>query len=182
MKLVGMLLFLIFIKSAVSQSDLKEIKIRDDEYFVLTSANRLSINVKTKQGMTYFWYADQRIRSNDGGYHGQLLQGDYKKFDSDNNLIESGCFNKGRKKGQWIIWNNKGKIECTSEWRKGRPHGNWCYYDGTSKPTMEKKYKNGILIKELDFDELENQKSKKNILCRFFGIRKMEVIGGEEAP
>ena len=79
------------------------------------------------------------------------------------------------------MWNKNGKIELLSEWRKGKPHGDWFYYEGTSEIKKKQYFKKGILIKEDMMNETKSKK-KSRFLWRIFGKKKKESDGGEVVP
>lgn len=69
---------------------------------------------------TYHWYKTQEIIKTQGGYSGQLLDGEFVAYYSNKQLKEKGKFNKGLKAGKWIKWNSDGSILSMELWWRGK--------------------------------------------------------------
>ena len=67
----------------------------------------------------YFWYIPNAIHSTQGGFNGQLLNGNYAAYYPDKNLKEQGDYKKGLKDGVWKTWNRKGDLTSVVNWNNG---------------------------------------------------------------
>lgn len=83
---------------------------------------------KTELNTLYFWYRNDQIKSNAGGYSGNLLHGLYQKYDEQKNLIEEGKYSYGTKIGLWKYWNEHGEVTRTIEYKSGKQNGLDCIY------------------------------------------------------
>nr|WP_320120044.1 hypothetical protein [uncultured Marinifilum sp.] len=128
------LLFLIHIFSFVyaektSHEPLTRIAIiHENGYKIHCSVLVEKIKIKTELNTLYFWYQNDQIKSNGGGYSGLLLHGLYQKYDKQKNLIEEGQYVYGTKVGLWKFWNKQGEIVQTIEYKSGKRNGLDCIY------------------------------------------------------
>lgn len=75
--------------------------------------------LKTMDSLTYHWYKDQRLHVTQGGAGDVVLDGPYKEFYPDGQLMTSGTFRQGLKHGEWLDWGPDGKLSRSETWRKG---------------------------------------------------------------
>jgi len=125
-------------------------------------------------GVFYYWYSNTGIYSNQGGFSGNVLHGDYLEYDQEGNLITKGYFNKGLKSGTWVYWYNSGarkliidynegvqegsefkyseagKLKYSAEFKAGEMHGIQNIFKTDS--TIINKYRNGKLIRTKTID------------------------------
>lgn len=100
---------------------------------------------KVDPGVFYFWYSNDMIYSNQGGYSGNLLHGDYIEYDGNGNLILKGRFDRGLKSGEWVSWYPDGSISEISEYEEGYKCGRQVRYAPDGKISYSAYYKNGLL-------------------------------------
>lgn len=123
---------------------------------------------KLENNSRYYWYHNNQICSNYGGFSGNLLHGKYELF-CDGRLIKSGQFEYGLKSGTWYTWTDRGNIKSkviykkgikdgyfiktgdrnlkiVGNYRKGKFHGKVKYMSDDSTYTI--RYKNGIIIED----------------------------------
>jgi len=100
----------------------------ENEYKITCSVLIEKVKIKTELSTLYFWYQNDQIKSNGGGYSGVLLHGLYQKYDEKKNLVEEGQYAYGTKIGLWKHWNRQGEIIRTVEYKSGRQHGLDCVY------------------------------------------------------
>lgn len=93
----------------------------------------------------YYWYSNSDIFSNQGGYSGNLLHGEYIEYSSDGKLILKGKYNKGLKSGKWTLWHKDGSIKEIIEYEEGLLNGQHILYTDNGKILMQASYKNDIL-------------------------------------
>jgi len=93
----------------------------------------------------YYWFSAHRIKSTQGGYSGQLLNGDYRESYANKNLKELGYFYKGLKTGTWSSWNPNGKLTADYTWNFGEKNGTYHKYDSLGGVMESGKYRNGLL-------------------------------------
>jgi antitoxin component YwqK of YwqJK toxin-antitoxin module len=160
--------------SAYSQIHLKEpLKTRS---VIISSGDTIirmevitgSIDIKVKSDLTYYWYDNNCIQSNVGGFAGKLLHGNFQVFSS-GALVEEGKYYKGVKQGQWITWlasgiiseinefddgllfgevlkyNSKGALIESCQYRNGLRHGEYWVCKGDS--TISENYNRGVLVR-----------------------------------
>lgn len=114
--------------------------------------NNTSVFIPSNE-LEYFWYGNGSFKSNRGGFYGNLLHGDYKAFDLNNNLIKMGSFKHGAKDGEWKFWDSGGKLTCDEIWRKGYLSKKW-FQEG-NKEYVEKYKKNKLTGKRMVFENEE---------------------------
>lgn len=144
------------------------------------------VELKLDLRTDYYWYQNEQIRKNRGGYSGDLLHGTYKSFDSEKCLIEEGLFLYGRKEGIWKLWDKNGNLLRTNSWENGLKNGLDQYYISNNqfvkenykdnrlhgRRIMQSKdsihyefYRNGELVKNksiaLNKDVVEKKKKKE---------------------
>ena len=90
--------------------------------------------IKPSNSIHYYWYYNNAIHINQGGYEGKLLDGVYQVTSKDGKLITRGNFKKGVKVGKWKKWNTKGQLLNVSNWVNG-------YQSGLSKT-----FEDGMLV------------------------------------
>lgn len=104
-----------------------------------------SENIETSNNLIYYWYSQNRINMNMGGYSGSLLHGEYQVYSNDKKLIEQGYFEHGLKNGTWKYWNSKGILRQSIGFRAGLPDGECILYDANGVQLEKKKYRAGEL-------------------------------------
>jgi len=90
---------------------------------------KIEKKVKPKNGVTYFWYANDKVHSTEAGFDGILLDGTYREFDKNENLTLQGEFIKGLKTGVWKKWYPNGKLKEEANWKDGKLKGRQLFYD-----------------------------------------------------
>lgn len=121
------------------------------EIIVTAADSIVRINISTKNkdfkadiNTSYYWYSSNKIYCNKGGYSGKLLNGDYRVFGKNGELLSSGKFNKGRKDGKWKYWNENGQLIKLEPWCKGEMNGFVYEYYPTGKPSKKTHYCHGL--------------------------------------
>lgn len=115
--------------------------------------------VKPKKGLRYAWFAHHQIHTNDYGFDGKLLNGEYSVYDRMNNkLIEKGVYKNGLKQGTWKEWYIDGTLKTVAHYKKGKVRGEIKYYDESGKfiQSQEEEKKN-----KKDKKEKKEKKTKK---------------------
>lgn len=144
-----LLLFFLLVSFRATDSPEKEktytVYINYPEYSVRASVMRENKSVHPKQFRTYYWYANNDIKTTDGGFDGKLLHGEYKSFYRDLNLKEQGRFVNGLKEGNWITWFRNGKIQEILHFKNGLINGYSETFDEAGKLIRKSDYRNGIL-------------------------------------
>jgi len=127
------------------QQQVRDIMISYKDSIVKAQILLISENIKTSDNLTYYWYGNDEINTNMGGYTGALLNGEYKVYNLSRKLISQGFFEHGLKTGTWKYWNAKGVLKQTMEYREGLLNGELALYDAQGTQTEKRTYKNGIL-------------------------------------
>lgn len=126
----------------------------------------------------YFWFYNNTICHNLGGYSGKLLHGKYEVFDKTKRMLCSGNFEHGLREGEWITWYNNGQIKDYLSYRKGKIHGIRKTYDSSGNLLSEIKYRNNlregisyyyqadtiITVKYMNGVEVESERKKFHFL------------------
>ncbi len=100
-------------------------------------------NIKTSDRLMYYWYNQEKINQNMGGYSGDLLQGEYLVFDKEKNLITQGNFERGLKHGTWKHWDASGVLMKSLDYHYGLVDGKVKIYNNEGKLVETKDYKTG---------------------------------------
>jgi antitoxin component YwqK of YwqJK toxin-antitoxin module len=127
------------------QPTVRDVTISYKDSTVKTQVLLQSEDIKTFNNLIYYWYGQNRINTNMGGYSGSLLHGEYTVYDKDRNLITKGYFNQGLKVGNWKYWSSKGILKLSMDFSDGLPDGDYYLYDQNGFQIEKKKYKSGIL-------------------------------------
>ncbi len=159
------------------QASRKIITDQSGEYHFYT-LRKTPENLKFNNVLTYFWFDDRQIRSNQGGASGELLHGAYECYFPDKRLQKQGGFFLGLKDGQWKYWNSDGFLLQIETYEKGllngaferrggaglllvrgsysmnQKDGEWSEFDSTGKFTRSYTWKKGK--KEGDFTEVSS--------------------------
>ena len=115
------------------------------DYSIKTGIFPGNKKISTKENLTYYWYASNKIMETKGGYDGKILNGSFTSFYLSNNLKEKGSFKNGLKNGTWIAWYENGKIKEIITWKKGVKTGCYKNYDSNGNLLSETVYKNDRL-------------------------------------
>jgi hypothetical protein len=93
----------------------------------------------------YFWYSANQIQHTQGGYSGKLLNGGYRSYYLNKNLMEEGSFRAGLKHGSWKSWKENGVLAELTNWRDGILTGPFSKYDDAGERRLSGRYKKGLM-------------------------------------
>jgi hypothetical protein len=124
---------------------LREVVVNYTDSIVRANILLQKVDIATSNDLMYYWYNQNKISNNMGGYAGSLLQGSYLVYDNNKNLITEGEFDRGLMNGTWRYWNSKGILKKSAEFKKGQLHGNFMIYDTNGNLLESFKYKSGKL-------------------------------------
>lgn len=105
----------------------------------------LSRKIKVLSEKNYFYFYQGQIKSTTGDFLGHLLNGSYRVFDVNDNLLVSGSFSNGVKNGLWKFWNKDGRLLASSKYKNGLIHGKQITYDSNGLVSNVDRYKEGEL-------------------------------------
>lgn len=94
---------------------------------------------------TYHWFDQGQLGYAQGGYTGQLLQGETTAKRKNGDLVRKGSYKNGLKDGTWIEWHGNGKLRSNYIWKDGWRHGEFFLYDEMGMVRREGKYRNNVL-------------------------------------
>lgn len=93
----------------------------------------------------YFWYSANQIQHTQGGYSGKLLNGSYRSYYLNKNLMEEGSFRAGLKNGVWKTWKENGVLAGETSWQDGILTGPFSKYDDAGELRLSGRYKKGLM-------------------------------------
>lgn len=107
----------------------------------------LDVNPKVKIDNTtpYYWYYNNQINHNIGGYYGRLLHGAYRVFNKNNQMITEGNFSNGIKIGLWKYWFANGSLKASALYKNGKLNGDVVYFSMSGEKIRVVEYNNGVM-------------------------------------
>lgn len=125
-----LIVFILFINTFVFAQKQKAPTQRNIQLYVNDQSIQATVLLKEKktkpqEAIDYYWYYNNEIKSNKGGYSGKLLTGSYQVTDKKGNLLEQGFFKKGIKNGVWKTWGSNGELSSINTWKKGIKDGEY---------------------------------------------------------
>ncbi|MGD2034795.1 MAG: hypothetical protein PVF73_07055 [Bacteroidales bacterium] len=133
----------LFSQGAEWQPMIREIVVKHKDSTVRAHILIHKENIKTSDRLMYYWYNQDKINKNMGGYSGDLLQGEYLVFDNNDNLITQGNFDRGLKHGTWKRWNPDGILKLSAGYHYGLLDGEVKLFDAAGNLYSIKEYKAG---------------------------------------
>lgn len=143
MKLIYTFFFLFICYTAFGQKkpdySVRKIRITDTDRTILAEIIPINSSPEPQSGLTYYWYATNKVHTLQGGYSGQLLNGAYTETYLNHNLRTQGTFKKGLKDGIWKDWDERGTLIQIVNWRAGIRSGPFSFFnpDGSLKESGE---------------------------------------------
>lgn len=101
-----------------------------------------AVHINTSDQIMYYWYGQDSINCNKGGYAGALLDGPYSVYSNNKKLITQGKFEKGLMTGTWKYWYANGSLKKTIDYRKGMISGFYKIYSMDGSLMINKKFRN----------------------------------------
>jgi len=151
-------------------------KCYSQEKLEITALNRITINhgdtvcqfyaikppAKTNfsQEKNYYWYVKDTILITQSAFDGKILNGGYKVFYPNKNLLEKGQFKYGLKTGTWKNWYPNGVLRQTVNWSNGNINGSFEEHDQSGRKIRSGTYKNNLFTGHV-YVYLENGGSQK---------------------
>lgn len=94
---------------------------------------------------SYYWFKDNQIHKNIGGYSGQLLDGDYIVESKEGFLLKKGHYANGLRIGVWNEWHENGSKKSKFTYKEGQLIGRFSIWNNLGILTAYSIYKkNGI--------------------------------------
>lgn len=97
--------------------------------------------INTDDRKMYSWFAGGKINNSQGDYKDRLLDGVYTSSYINKRLKEKGVYKNGLKKGNWLKWDEAGKLKVKRHFIKGWLSGFRTVYDSTGVPKSRVHYK-----------------------------------------
>lgn len=123
MKFILFLFFSLIATGALYAQKMPElsynVRISEADKTIRAEINPVHDNSRAKPGLYYYWYGSNSIHSTQGGYAGNLLNGQYSEYYLNKSLKAQGSFKKGLKNGAWKTWNEDGTLAGTVNWSNG---------------------------------------------------------------
>jgi len=190
----------------VAPSKVKQfsITINSEDCTIKTQMLNHQKNIVAHNDRTYLWYSSQKLMETNGGYEGKLIHGYFKSFYLNNQLKEQGNVWYGLKNKKWRYWYRDGRLREIINWKKGKKsgeyllfndvgllmakgyfkndklHGTFYAYGSENKIIEKKKYKNGIEIvrkKRLNRKEVKKVEGSIKVKKKKNSIPKKERKG-----
>lgn len=130
----------------------------------------------TENNLKYYWYYNDKINSNIGGFAGELLDREYLAYNRNDKLVEKGNFNKGLKTGEWKKWGDNGNLISITNWNNGIIEGEYFEYYPNGKIKIEASYKKNMLEGDYIYHDYDT------IIVRKYKNGKEFVIQKPEKP
>lgn len=142
-------IFLMFIAPISKAQKIQEITHRTISVHYNDSSVKATIllenkKVKPNRFIDYYWYYNNSIKVNQGGFEGKLLDGMYTVTNQKGGLIAKGNLKKGYRIGEWKSWNKNGDLATIYHWKKGRKNSSYQKFEN-KKVTEKGSYKKGLL-------------------------------------
>ena len=102
-----------------------------------------SVEINTSDRLMYYWYEQDKLNKNKGGYAGALLDGEYSVYDRQKNLITQGNFYQGLRVGTWRYWDKNGNLRRTVDYQDGLMHGSYKIFDENGSLLELRKFRDG---------------------------------------
>lgn len=129
----------------LSSQTIRHFTITSEDTIIKSSYTDIQRKYDAIPSLNYYWYYDNKIHFNQGGYSGKLLNGNYQVFDGTNKLIEKGQFKNGLKFNSWTQWFANGKIKRIQIYKEGNQEGQAKVFNEQGKLLVIENYKNGKL-------------------------------------
>ena len=100
---------------------------------------------KVNPKVFYYWYGHDQINSNQGGYSGHLLHGEYLEYGPSGKMLLKGSYEKGVREGYWIYWYKAGAICETREYEDGLLEGLIIRYNPNGRVIHSAEYRHNLL-------------------------------------
>lgn len=122
-----------------------EIILRTSEGTIRTWVSGENKKISSKPDRFYYGYYMSGLFCKQGELQGKPLNGEFRRYDLKDNIIESGHFKYGLKTGLWKHLSPGGTLIENSEYRKGLLCGEHLIYKN-GRPEILEKYRKGKLI------------------------------------
>lgn len=119
----------------------------------LVKADILVLNpeIDLDNAKMYTWYNAGKIKTNQGGFTGNLMHGDYRVFSLKNDLLAFGSYQYGLKEGVWKKWNSNGHLDYIKHYKKGLLDGTVQLFDYSGNLIKTVEYYNGVKDGEMKY-------------------------------
>jgi hypothetical protein len=157
-----------------------EIIVKTSEGTIRTWVLVKKIRIKPKLDRFYYGYYLNELFYKQGELQGKPVNGEFRRYDLKDNIIESGNCEYGLKIGLWKKLASGGAITETSEYHKGLMHGHRMIYKN-GMPDIREKYRNGKMKRKpkylnpiktpkkgKDKKVMDKTATKKNLFHRIF--------------
>jgi hypothetical protein len=149
---------------AMYDPDIQNFTLKGDSFYVETELITTVKHRKIKPDDTriYTWALGGQIQSNQGGYTGRLLHGDYTSINNDHTMREQGGYwypngrmkktvtwHRGILRGDFADFDEDGNVVRLGEYKKDKIEGRVLYYDKNAPSKMEY-YHRGIMLRSQD--------------------------------
>ncbi|QEM09156.1 toxin-antitoxin system YwqK family antitoxin [Mucilaginibacter rubeus] len=147
-------LFILFSRNAMAQMPdygLYNIHISDSGKTIRTQVHPVSGTISTRPDLLYYWFGNNAIHEQQGGFSGKLLNGIYEESDGNHHLIQQGIFRNGLRDGTWKTWTETGRLSSIITWQEGLKTGKFAYYDSKGTETQSGRYERDQLDGKIIF-------------------------------
>lgn len=138
----------------------RDLRIHTDSGVIDMKIIEEDIKINTKPHLTYYWYKNRKIFTNQGGIGGKVLDGKYMCYSDTDLLIEEGKFYRGLKHGLWKKWDEQGNLLYQKNYARGLLQGKSIFYSQGSVIEIVE-YKKGKATGKSQFTK--NQESAETV-------------------
>lgn len=148
-------------KAQIKEAGVRPVTITTEDSLIKAFVWDKPIKRHVKVKYPYYWYGNNSIHKNVGNFSGKLLHGKYEVFDSKNNLVSKGNFDKGLKQGVWTYWHSGGSMKSLFTYKNGILEGPFKLYDGLGKLREEGAFNEDNLNGKVTFYQADTMLVKK---------------------
>ena len=125
--------------------DIYKVHLNDSDRYIVAEIIPLEKLPKSYPYKFYYWFSSSTIKTTQGGYSGELLNGGFSEYYGNKNLRQQGEFIAGLKDKDWRLWNEEGFLTKKESWRSGVKEGPFILYNEKGNIKQQGNYHLGRL-------------------------------------
>lgn len=128
----------------------------------------------------YTWYGANRLHNTRGAVGGNVLEGEYSRFNKGKALLERGEYRKGKKEGRWVQWYGNGSLMHKDHWKNGVRDGKFESFYPDGSVYREGRFRDGKLQGTIIRYDTQGLKTKQRYKQGVLKERKPKKITEKE--